>query len=99
MRNLKNCKHNIGIRRQNCYYWSMFKFYKLCRLLVLVRLFYHYQLEKHALYHYGKKVLHKIIINIYNKYKKQNEKDQQTTKSLDKLYRKSIQDNVIGKNE
>ena len=37
----------------------------------------------------GKKVLHKIFINKYNKYKKQNERDQQTIKSFDKLYRKS----------
>ena len=39
-----------------------------------------------------KKVLYEIIVNKYNKYKKQNEKDQQTTKSFDKLYRKSLQD-------
>ena len=47
----------------------------------------------------GNKVLHKIIINKYNKYKKQYERDQQTIKSFDKLYRKSLQDNVIDKNE
>ena len=47
----------------------------------------------------GNKVLHKIIINKYNKYKKQYDRDQQTIKSLDKLYKKSIQDNVINKNE
>ena len=47
----------------------------------------------------GNKVLHKLIINKYNKYKKQYEKDQQTFKSFDKLYRKSLQDNVIDKNE
>ena len=41
------------------------------------------------------KVLHKLIINKYNKYKKQYERDQQTIKSFDKLYRKSLQDNVI----
>ena len=45
------------------------------------------------------KVLHKLIINKYNKYKKQYERDQQTIKSFDKLYRKSLQDNVIDKNE
>ena len=45
------------------------------------------------------KVLHKLIINKYNKYKKQYERDQQTIKSFDKLYRKSIQDNVIDKTE
>ena len=47
----------------------------------------------------GNKVLHKLIINKYNKYKKQYERDQQTIKSFDKLYRKSFQDNVIDKNE
>ena len=31
----------------------------------------------------------------YNKYKKLYEKDQQTIKSFDKLYRKSLQDNLI----
>ena len=45
------------------------------------------------------KVLHKLIINKYNKYKKQYERDQQTIKSFDKLYRKSLQDNVIDKIE
>ena len=45
------------------------------------------------------KVLQKLIINIYNKYKKQYEEDQQTTKSFDKLNRKSSQDNVIDKND
>ena len=38
----------------------------------------------------GNKVLHRIIINKYNKYKKQYERDQQTIKSFDKLYRKSL---------
>ena len=33
----------------------------------------------------GNKVIYEIIINKYDKYKKQNEKDQQTIKSLDKL--------------
>ena len=37
----------------------------------------------------GNKVLHKLIINKYNKYKKQYDRDQQTSKSFDKLYRKS----------
>ena len=35
----------------------------------------------------------------YNKYKKQYQKDQQTIKSLDKFYRKSLQDNLIDENE
>ena len=47
----------------------------------------------------GNKVLNKLIINKYNKYKKQYERDQQIIKSFDKLYRKSLQDNVIDKNE
>ena len=38
-------------------------------------------------------------MNKYNKYKKQYEKDQQTIKSFDNLYRKSLQDNVIEKSE
>ena len=47
----------------------------------------------------GNKILHKIIINKYNKYKKLYERDQQTIKSFDKLYRKSLQDNFIDKTE
>ena len=47
----------------------------------------------------GNKVLHKLIVNKYNKNKKQYERDQQTIKSFDKLYRKSLQDNVIDKTE
>ena len=47
----------------------------------------------------GNKLLHKIIINKYNKYKKQYERDEQTIKSFDKLYRKSLQDNIIDKTE
>ena len=47
----------------------------------------------------GKKVLHKLIINKYNKYKKIYERDQNTNKSIDKIYRKSLQDKVKDKNE
>ena len=47
----------------------------------------------------GNKVFHKLIINKYNNYKKQYERDQKTIKSFDKLYRKSLQDNVIDKTE
>ena len=47
----------------------------------------------------GNKVLHKLILNKYNKYKKQFDRDQQTIKSFDNLYRKSLQDNIIDKNE
>ena len=47
----------------------------------------------------GNKLLHKLIINKNNKYKKQYERDQNTIKSFDKLYRKSLQDNIIDKTE
>ena len=47
----------------------------------------------------GNKVLHKLIINKYNKYKRLYERDQQTIKSFDKLYKKSLQDNIIDKTE
>ena len=47
----------------------------------------------------GNKVLYKLSINKHNEYKKQYEKDQNIIKSLDKIYRKSLQDNVIDKNE
>ena len=47
----------------------------------------------------GNKILHKIIIHNYNKYKKLYERDQNTIKSFDKLYRKSLQDNIIDKTE
>ena len=42
----------------------------------------------------GNKVLYELIINKYNKYKKQYEKDQLTIKSSDKFYRKSLQDEM-----
>ena len=45
----------------------------------------------------GNKVLHKIIINEYNKYRKQYEKDQQTVNFFDRIYRKTLQDIVIDK--
>ena len=47
----------------------------------------------------GNKVLHKLIINNYSKYKKQYEQDQQNIKYFDNLYRKTLQDNVIDKSE
>ena len=47
----------------------------------------------------GYKVLHKLIMSKYNEYKKRYERDQQTIKSFDKLYRKSLQDNVVDKTE
>ena len=45
------------------------------------------------------KVLHKLIINKYNKFKKLYERDQQKIKYFDKLYRKSLGDNVMDKTE
>ena len=45
----------------------------------------------------GNKILHKLILNKYNNYKKLYDRDQQTIKSFDKFYRKSLQDNVIDK--
>ena len=47
----------------------------------------------------GSKVIYGIILQKYNKYKKQYEKDGQTIKSSDKLYRKFLQDNLIEKNQ
>ena len=47
----------------------------------------------------GNKVLDEVIINKYNKYKKLYERDQNTIKPFDKLYRKSLQDNIIDKTE
>ena len=47
----------------------------------------------------GNKVLHKLIINKNNKYKNLYEKDQNTIKSFDNLYRKTLPDNVIDKTE
>ena len=47
----------------------------------------------------GNKVFYEIIINKYNKYKKLYERDQNTIKSFDKLYRKSLQDNKIEKTD
>ena len=47
----------------------------------------------------GEKALHKMILNKFNKNKKQFEKDKQTIKSFDKLYRKTLQDNLIDRNE
>ena len=45
------------------------------------------------------KVLHKLIVNTYNKYKKQYEKDQLTIKSFNMLYRKSSKDYLIDRIE
>ena len=47
----------------------------------------------------GNKIIHQLIINKYNKYKKQYERDQNTIKCFDKLYRKSLQKNIIDKTE
>ena len=47
----------------------------------------------------GNKVIKEIVMQKYFQYKKQNGKDQQTMKLFDKLYRKSLQDNIIRKDE
>ena len=47
----------------------------------------------------GNQVLHRLIINKYDKYKKQYEKDQQTFKSLRNLNRKSLQQNLVDKSQ
>ena len=47
----------------------------------------------------GNKISHKMIWNKYFEYKKQYEKDQQTIKFVDRLYRKSLHDNLIDKTE
>ena len=47
----------------------------------------------------GNKVLHNLIINKYNNYKKQYDEDQQTIKYFEKLYRKYLQDNITDKTE
>ena len=44
-------------------------------------------------------IIYEMVMQKYNKYKKQYGNDQQTIKSFDKLYRKKLQDNVIDKNE
>ena len=47
----------------------------------------------------GNKKLYEIIIKKYNKYKKQYKKDQVTIKSIDKLYKKTLQEKIIEKTE
>ena len=45
------------------------------------------------------KVLYEIVMQKYNNYKKQYERDQNTIKPFDELYRKSLQDNLIDKSD
>ena len=45
------------------------------------------------------KVLNEIIVQKYNKYNKEYEKNQQTIKSFDKIHRKYLQDNAINESE
>ena len=45
------------------------------------------------------KVIYEIVMQKYIEHKKQNERDQQTNESFNKLYRKSLQDKVFDKNE
>ena len=47
----------------------------------------------------GNRILLKMITNKSNKYKKQHEEVQQTIKSFDKIYRKSLQDNIIDRSQ
>ena len=47
----------------------------------------------------GIKVVYEIVMQSYNKYKKECEKDKENFKSFDTLYRKSLQDNLIDENE
>ena len=47
----------------------------------------------------GNKVLYEVILNKYSKYKKQYERDQERIKTYNKLYRKTLQDIVVDKNE
>ena len=47
----------------------------------------------------GNGLLRKIIINKNNEHKKHYENGQKTIKSFENLYRKSLQDNVIDKND
>ena len=44
------------------------------------------------------KLINETIMGKYKSYKKHNEKDQQTIKSFEKIYRKKLQDNLIENN-
>ena len=48
---------------------------------------------------FSNKVAFEIVMRKYNRYENQFEKDHQTIKSFDKLYSRSLQDNLIGKSE
>ena len=50
-------------------------------------------------YQLANKVKKEIILNKYNKYREQYHKDQELIKPFDNLYRISLRDNVIDKNE
>ena len=45
------------------------------------------------------KVIHEVVLQKYNKYKKRYEKDQQTIKPFDILYRNSLQNKIIDEKE
>ena len=47
----------------------------------------------------GNKLIYEITMQKHNKYKEQYGTNQQTTKYFEKLYRKSLQDNLIGNSE
>ena len=44
-------------------------------------------------------VIYEVVVQKYNKPKKQYDKDQQTIKSFDNLYRRNLQDTIIDKSE
>ena len=48
---------------------------------------------------FSKKVIDEIVLPKNIKYKKQDEKDQQTIKPFEKFYRKKFQDNLIDESE
>ena len=48
---------------------------------------------------FSNKIKYEILIQKYNKYKKQYQKDQKTIKTLDKVYHKSLQGILFDKKE
>ena len=66
-----------------------------CLLQELGRLLCQYQLQQHMDYHLVKKVIYEIVMQKFNKTKKQYQKDYETIKSFDIKYKESLQDNVI----
>ena len=46
----------------------------------------------------GNREIHEIVMQKFNEYTKQYEKDQQSNKSFDKVYKKKLQDILIDEN-